>query len=59
MFRECVSAAATAALVQGGRGRGGGGPSRGMAPEAPADPRRHQADGGAVPPQEEHHGQPI
>lgn len=59
VFCECLAAAAAAALVQGGGGRPGRGPAGGMAPEAPADPRHHQAHGGTVLLQKEHHGQPV
>lgn len=59
MFCQCLAAPAAAAVVPGGRGRPGPGPSGRVAPGAPADSRHHQADGGTVPLQKEHHGQPV
>lgn len=59
VFCQCLAASAAAAMVPGGRGRPGPGSSGGVASEASADPRHHQADGGTVPLQKEHHGQPV
>lgn len=56
---DSVSAGASTPQLKGGRGRSGGDPPGGVAPEAPADPRLHQTHGRTLPPKEEDHGQPL
>ena len=52
-------APAAGLLVQGGGGRAGGGAAGGVSTQAPAGPLLHEARRGALPPQEEDHGQPL